>query len=98
VPTLQLCSTVGAQIRTPSGILATAAVAAPAAAPATAAMEVDQTLNPAVAALKPSKTMALTDLARQMREDGVDVIGLAAGEPDFDTPAAIIEAGIRALR
>lgn len=61
-------------------------------------MEVDQTLNPAVAALKPSKTMALTDLARQMREDGVDVIGLAAGEPDFDTPAAIIEAGIEALR
>ena len=61
-------------------------------------MEVDQTLNPAVAALKPSKTMALTDLARQMREDGVDVIGLAAGEPDFDTPALIIEAGIQALR
>jgi aspartate/glutamate/aspartate-prephenate aminotransferase len=61
-------------------------------------MEVDQTLNPAVAALKPSKTMALTDLARQMREDGADVIGLAAGEPDFDTPAPIIEAGIQALR
>ena len=71
--------------------------AAAAAAPA-AVMEVDQTLNPAVAALKPSKTMALTDLARQMREDGVDVIGLAAGEPDFDTPAPIVEAGIQALR
>lgn len=33
-----------------------------------------------------------------MREQGVDVIGLAAGEPDFDTPAAIVEAGIEALR
>jgi hypothetical protein len=55
-------------------------------------------LNPRVAALRPSKTMALTDAARAMREQGVDVIGLAAGEPDFDTPAAIVEAGIEALR
>ena len=89
----------GTQIRTPARVVATAAAAAPAAAAPTAVMtEVDQTLNPAVAALKPSKTMALTDLARQMAEDGVDVIGLAAGEPDFDTPVAIIEAGIEALR
>jgi len=34
---------------------------------------VDQTINPAVAALKPSKTMALTDLALSMKEQGVDV-------------------------
>ncbi len=59
---------------------------------------VDQTLNPRVAALKPSKTMALTDLARQLRESGRDIVGLAAGEPDFDTPDAIIDAGIEALR
>ena len=59
---------------------------------------VDQALNPRVAALKPSKTMALTDLARSMRESGADVIGLAAGEPDFDTPGPILEAGIEALR
>ncbi|KAK9814283.1 hypothetical protein WJX72_003389 [[Myrmecia] bisecta] len=59
---------------------------------------VDTTLNPLVAALRPSKTMALTDLARSMRESGVDVIGLAAGEPDFDTPPEIVEAGIEALR
>lgn len=59
---------------------------------------VDQTLNPMVASLKPSKTMALTDLARSMRESGIDVIGLAAGEPDFDTPDEIVEAGIEALR
>ena len=60
--------------------------------------KVDQTLNPRVASLKPSKTMALTDLASSLREKGVDIIGLAAGEPDFDTPAPIIEAGIDALR
>lgn len=61
-------------------------------------VEVDTTLNPALSKVKPSKTMALTDLARSMRENGVDVIGLAAGEPDFDTPGAIVEAGIEALR
>ena len=60
--------------------------------------EVETTLNPRVAALKPSKTMALTDLASSMREKGIDVIGLAAGEPDFDTPSQILDAGIEALR
>lgn len=60
--------------------------------------QVDQTLNPRVASLKPSKTMALTDLALSLREKGVDVIGLAAGEPDFDTPAPIVDAGVEALR
>lgn len=61
-------------------------------------MQVDQTLNAKVVALKPSKTMALTDLARSLKEQGKDVIGLAAGEPDFDTPEPIAEAGIRAIR
>lgn len=65
---------------------------------ANGASTVDLTLNPRVAALKPSKTMALTDLARSLREQGQDVIGLAAGEPDFDTPSEIVEAGIAALR
>lgn len=59
---------------------------------------VDLTLNPRVASLKPSKTMALTDLATSLKEQGVDVIGLAAGEPDFDTPAPIVGAGMEALR
>ena len=63
-----------------------------------AAASVDQTLNPLVAGLRPSKTMALSDLAASMREAGADVISLAAGEPDFDTPLPIIEAGIEALR
>jgi len=47
---------------------------------------VDQSLNPRVANLNESKTVALTDLARTLKERGEDVIGLAAGEPDFDTP------------
>jgi len=54
-------------------------------------------VNPRVAAVKPSKTMALTDLARSLKEAGKDVIGLAAGEPDFDTPAAVREAGKAAI-
>ena len=60
--------------------------------------EVDQGLNPRVASLRESKTMALTDLARSMKESGLPVIGLAAGEPDFDTPDAIVEAGCDAIR
>lgn len=48
----------------------------------TAAAAVDTTLNPRVASLKPSKTMALTDLATRLKEEGQDIIGLAAGEPD----------------
>ena len=60
--------------------------------------EVDPILNPRVVALKLSKTMALTDLASSMRERGMDVVGLAAGEPDFDTPSQILDAGIEALR
>lgn len=59
---------------------------------------VDLTLNPSVGALRPSKTMALTDLASSLRESGVDVISLAAGEPDFDTPQPVAEAGIQAIR
>jgi aspartate aminotransferase len=42
--------------------------------------------------------MAVTGRARQMKAEGRDVIGLGAGEPDFDTPENIKEAGIRAIR
>ena len=63
-----------------------------------ASPQLDASINPRVASLNESKTMVLTDLARALREAGQDVIGLAAGEPDFDTPAAIVEAGVSALR
>lgn len=55
-------------------------------------------LAEAVNRVKPSATMALTDKAREMREAGKDVIGLGAGEPDFDTPDHIKEAAIAAIR
>src|ERR1700677_871577 len=48
--------------------------------------------------IKPSATIAVTDKARALKAAGRDVIGLGAGEPDFDTPDNIKEAAIRAIR
>jgi aspartate aminotransferase len=48
--------------------------------------------------LVPSATLAIGAKARQMQADGIDVIGFAQGEPDFDTPAHIKEAAIQAVR
>ncbi|XP_066307534.1 bifunctional aspartate aminotransferase and glutamate/aspartate-prephenate aminotransferase-like [Miscanthus floridulus] len=59
---------------------------------------VDTSISPRVSALRPSKTMAITDQATALRQAGVPVIGLAAGEPDFDTPRAIAEAGMNAIK
>jgi len=47
--------------------------------------------------VKPSPTMAITSKAREMKAAGFDVIGLGAGEPDFDTPDNIKQAGIDAI-
>ncbi len=47
--------------------------------------------------VKPSPTLAVTALAAELRAQGRDVIGLGAGEPDFDTPAHIKAAGIAAI-
>ena len=47
--------------------------------------------------VKPSPTLAVTALANQLRAEGRDVIGLAAGEPDFDTPDHIKQAAIDAI-
>jgi len=48
--------------------------------------------------IKPSPTIAVTTKAREMRAAGKDVIGLGAGEPDFDTPDNIKEAAITAIK
>ena len=48
--------------------------------------------------IKPSPTMAVTQKARELRAAGKDVIGLGAGEPDFDTPNNIKEAAIKAIK
>jgi len=48
--------------------------------------------------IKPSPTIAVTQKARELRAAGKDVIGLGAGEPDFDTPDNIKEAAIKAIK
>ncbi len=48
--------------------------------------------------VKPSATLAVTALAARLKSEGKDVIGLGAGEPDFDTPAHISAAGIEAIK
>jgi len=55
-------------------------------------------LSTRVQAVKPSPTLAVTARANEMRAAGKDVIGLGAGEPDFDTPEHIKEAAIQAIR
>ncbi len=55
-------------------------------------------LADSLARIKPSATLAVTDKARELKAAGRDIIGLGAGEPDFDTPDNIKEAAIRAIR
>ena len=55
-------------------------------------------LSSSLARIKPSPTIAVTNLARELQAQGRDVIGLGAGEPDFDTPDHIKEAAIAAIR
>ncbi|XP_008809314.2 bifunctional aspartate aminotransferase and glutamate/aspartate-prephenate aminotransferase-like isoform X1 [Phoenix dactylifera] len=62
------------------------------------AMAVDTLVSPRANSLKPSKTMVIADQATALKESGVPIIKLAAGEPDFDTPKVVSEAGINAIR
>jgi len=48
--------------------------------------------------VKPSPTLAVTARAARLKAEGKDVIGLGAGEPDFDTPVHIADAGVEAIR
>ncbi|MCM3536913.1 pyridoxal phosphate-dependent aminotransferase [Priestia endophytica] len=50
-----------------------------------------------VSSLTPSATLAITAKARELREEGYDVIGLGAGEPDFNTPHNILEQAKKAM-
>ena len=54
-------------------------------------------LSSSLSRIKPSPTIAVTQKARELKEKGVDVISLGAGEPDFDTPDNVKEAAIRAI-
>ena len=51
-----------------------------------------------LSAIKPSQTIAISAKARALTAEGKDIIGLSAGEPDFDTPDHVIEAAIAAMR
>ncbi|WP_156840735.1 pyridoxal phosphate-dependent aminotransferase [Novosphingobium aquimarinum] len=53
--------------------------------------------SPALSRIAPSQTTAMTDRATALREAGVDVISLSVGEPDFATPAHVLEAAKAAL-
>jgi aspartate aminotransferase len=48
--------------------------------------------------VKPSPTLAVTALAAKLKAEGKDIISLGAGEPDFDTPVHIADAGVAAIR
>jgi len=54
-------------------------------------------LSDRLSAVKPSPTLAITARAAEMRAAGKDIIGLGAGEPDFDTPIHIKDAAIKAI-
>jgi len=59
---------------------------------------VNQALSERAARLQPSPTLAVTARAAELKAAGKDIIGLGAGEPDFDTPEHIKEAAIRAIK
>lgn len=54
-------------------------------------------LSHRVGRLKPSVTVAIANRAKQMKAEGLDVLGFAAGEPDFDTPEIVCQAALDAL-
>ena len=55
-------------------------------------------LSNSALAVQPSTTMAIDTMYKQMKADGIDVIGFGAGEPDFATPDHIKEAAVQAIR
>lgn len=55
-------------------------------------------LSKRVKQLAPSVTLAITAKAKALKQQGVDVVGLGAGEPDFNTPEHIMDAAIEAMR
>ena len=55
-------------------------------------------IAPALNRISPSPTLAMTSRVLELKAKGVDVIGLSAGEPDFDTPDFVKEAAIEAIR
>ena len=54
-------------------------------------------LSDTLSRVKPSPTIAVSNLAAELKAQGKDVIGLGAGEPDFDTPDNIKKAAMAAM-
>lgn len=61
-------------------------------------MELKNRLASRVTTLTPSTTLAITAKAKEMRDSGIDIIGLGAGEPDYNTPDNILEAAITSMK
>jgi aspartate aminotransferase len=55
-------------------------------------------ISKALGRIQPSATMAMTGRVSELKAQGIDIIGLSAGEPDFDTPDFIKDAAIKAIR
>jgi aspartate aminotransferase len=55
-------------------------------------------LSDSIGRIKPSPTIAISDLAKKLKAEGRDIIALSAGEPDFDTPDNIKKAAIEAIK
>ena len=60
-------------------------------------LHVKKRLSHRVQRIKPSATLAITARAKALKAQGKDIIGLGAGEPDFDTPQHIKDAAIQAI-
>ena len=56
------------------------------------------TLSKKAQAVKPSSTLAITAKAKELKAQGIDVVGFGAGEPDFNTPDHICDAAVEAIR
>ncbi|MHB1508858.1 MAG: pyridoxal phosphate-dependent aminotransferase [Acidimicrobiales bacterium] len=67
-------------------------------APTTAIATSQSRISRRIAAVNPSATLAIDAKAKALKAAGVDVVGFGAGEPDFSTPSAIVEAAVAACR
>ena len=61
-------------------------------------MRIDTRLAERLKKVNPSSTLAITSKAKKLKSEGIDVVTLAAGEPDFDTPDFIKDAAIEAIK
>jgi aspartate aminotransferase len=61
-------------------------------------MRIDSRLAGRLSQIKPSSTLAITSKAKRLKSEGKDIISLAAGEPDFDTPDFVKEAAQAAIQ